>query len=101
MAEPNAHLGVDLVAKDRTVWSGPAIMVSAPAAEGDIGILVGHAPLLSVLRAGSVRIKPADGARLEFQVAGGFLSVDSDQVTIVADAVEAAAPTAGTGPASH
>ena len=56
-----AHLDVDLVAADRTIWSGEARMVSAPSAEGEVGILPGHTPLLAVLRPGEVRITPSSG----------------------------------------
>ncbi|PFG32624.1 F0F1 ATP synthase subunit epsilon [Sanguibacter antarcticus] len=85
-----AQLEVDLVAADRKVWSGPARQVSAPAADGEIGILQGHSPLLAVLRAGRVRITSAEGTHVEAVITGGFISVDSDTVTIVADSVEMA-----------
>ena len=52
--ESVAHLDVDLVAADRTIWSGEASMVIAPSAEGEVGILPGHTPLLAVLRPGEV-----------------------------------------------
>ena len=83
-----AYLAVELVAADRTVWSGEALMVSAPAADGEIGILPGHAPVLAVLKAGSVRIRGVDGGVQLAQVDAGFLSVDKDQVTIVVDSAE-------------
>ncbi len=83
-----APLDVDLVAPDRTVWKGEARMVTAPAAEGQLGILQGHSPVLAILRAGSVTIRPTTGEAFEAHVTGGFLSVDSDVVTIVADSVE-------------
>lgn len=82
-----AHLDVDLVAADRKIWSGEASMVSAPAAEGEIGILPGHSPVLSVLRAGEIRVTPVSGAQVRGTVGGGFLSVDANRVTIVADSV--------------
>lgn len=47
-----AHLEVDLVDTDGTIWSGEARIVSAPASDGEIGILAGHTPVLSVLRHG-------------------------------------------------
>lgn len=83
-----AYLEVELVASDRIVWSGEATQVSAPAADGDIGILAGHAPLLSVLRAGTVRIHGMDGAVLSARVDAGFLSVDANQVTVVVDSAD-------------
>lgn len=81
-----AQLEVDLVAADRKVWSGAAKQVSAPAADGEIGILAGHTPLLSVLRDGVVRVTAVDGDDVTVGISGGFLSVDSDAVTIVVDA---------------
>ncbi|KGM13769.1 F0F1 ATP synthase subunit epsilon [Cellulomonas bogoriensis] len=83
-----AHLEVDLVAADRKVWSGAASMLSAPAAEGEIGILPGHAPVLAVLQPGPVRITPVGEAAVRVAVGAGFLSVDHDQVTVVVDSAE-------------
>lgn len=82
-----AHLDVDLVAADSKVWSGEASIVSAPAADGEIGILPGHSPVLALLRAGEVRVTPVSGAPLRGTIDGGFLSVDANRVTIVADSV--------------
>lgn len=81
-----AHLEVDVVAADRRVWRGTARMVSAPAADGDLGILPGHTPVLAVLRSGDVRIQATDGSSLTVGVDEGFLSVDGDQVTVVVHA---------------
>jgi F-type H+-transporting ATPase subunit epsilon len=88
-----ADLEVDLVAADGKIWSGRARSVSAPAADGEIGILVGHTPVLTILRRGELRVKTSDGEALRWTVDGGFLSVDSDQVTVVVDSVEAATDT--------
>lgn len=93
-----AHLEVDVVAADRRVWRGDARMVSAPAADGDVGILPGHTPLLAVLRAGDVRIQPTDGSSLDIRVDEGFLSVDDDRVTVV---VHAATESDGRGRAGR
>jgi len=83
-----AELEVDLVATDGKVWSGTARQVSAPAADGEIGILAGHTPILAVLRPGEVRVRTAEsGETLAWHVDGGFLSVDEDHVTVVVDAV--------------
>lgn len=78
-------LNVEVVATDRTVWSGEAKVISAPAADGSIGILPGHQPVLAVLRPGKVDITPVAGDKLELEVSGGFVSVDHDTVTIVID----------------
>jgi F-type H+-transporting ATPase subunit epsilon len=81
-------LHVELVAADRKVWAGAASQVSARSVDGDLGILPGHQPLLCVLAEGEVRIN-ADGVWRSAVVSGGFLSVNRDQVTIVAESVDA------------
>ena len=81
-----AQLEVDLVDADGKVWSGAARQVSVPAAEGEIGILPGHTPVLALLRAGEVRVHVSGSPVMRWRVDGGFLSVDSDQVTVAVDA---------------
>lgn len=83
-------LTVELVAADRKVWSGEATRVIARTTDGEIGILPGHAPLLGVLVEGEVRIA-AEGEHVTAQVDGGFLSVDHDRVTIVAESARVGA----------
>jgi F-type H+-transporting ATPase subunit epsilon len=83
MAE-NDQLQVELVAADRTVWSGQATMVIAKTAEGDIGVLRNHMPVLSLLDDGVVSIDPVDGERMYAAVDGGFLSVANNRVSILA-----------------
>lgn len=78
-------LKVEVVATDRTIWSGEASAVTAPASEGSIGILPGHQPVLAVLRPGKVEVTPASGKKVDLEVSGGFVSVDHDTVTIVVD----------------
>ena len=78
-------LQVELVSADRKVWSGEASMVVARTVEGDLGVLPGHAPLLSVLAEGEIKIRPVDGAEVLATVDGGFLSVEHDRVTVVSD----------------
>lgn len=90
-----AELSVDIVAADHIIWSGKASMVSASAIDGEVGILPGHAPLLAVLGAGSVRVQPVSGAKIVAPVTGGFLSVDADTVTIVVDTTEPSIVTRG------
>ena len=78
------QLQVELVAADRTVWSGQATMVIAKTAEGDIGVLRDHMPVLSLLDDGVVSIDPVDGERMYAAVDGGFLSVANNRVSILA-----------------
>ena len=78
-------LEVTLVSADRRVWSGEANRVIARTVDGDIGILGGHAPLLAVLAQGEIRITPTGGDDVVATLDGGFLSVEHDRVTLVAD----------------
>ncbi len=83
-----SHLQVELVAADRKVWEGEASMVSARSVDGEMGILPGHTPVLSVLVSGEVRVHTDSGDGTAV-IDSGFLSVDNDRVTIVADSVDA------------
>jgi F-type H+-transporting ATPase subunit epsilon len=78
-------LQVELVAADRTVWSGEATMVIARTVEGDIGILRGHAPVLSLLTDAVVEIDAGDGEVVMAAVDGGFISVANDRVSILSE----------------
>ncbi len=80
----DTQLQVELVAADRVVWSGQADEVVARTVEGDLGVLVGHAPLLSVLVPGVVKIK-ADAETVVAVVEDGFLSVADDRVSILSE----------------
>ena len=84
-------LQVELVAADRTVWSGEATMVIARTVEGELGVLRGHAPLLSLLADAVVEIDAGDGEVVHAAVDGGFISVANNRVSILsANAVLAA-----------
>ncbi|MFT6972883.1 MAG: F-type H+-transporting ATPase subunit epsilon [Pontimonas sp.] len=83
-----AYLQVTVVSATSEVWSGEASMVVARTTEGEIGILAGHEPTLGVLAAGEVRISTADGQKVTAKAEDGFLSVDNNQVTIVAGLAE-------------
>ncbi|MFE7505077.1 F0F1 ATP synthase subunit epsilon [Promicromonospora sp. NPDC057488] len=82
-----AELSVDLVSLDRKVWSGAATQVSAPSADGQIGILANHTPLLAVLRPGTIKVETTSGPAVEATVTGGFMSVDNNLVTLVVDEI--------------
>lgn len=83
-----AVLDVQVVATDHAVWTGEAKAIRGRTVEGDIGILPGHSPVLAVLSEGELVIEPVEGSQVTAQVKGGFFSVDSDKVTIVADEAE-------------
>lgn len=84
-----SQLHVELVAADRKVWEGDAKQVVARTVDGELGVLPGHTPLLGILVGGEVRIASMSGQIHTATIDSGFLSVDHDRVTIVAEAVEA------------
>ncbi|MGB5952887.1 MAG: F0F1 ATP synthase subunit epsilon [Ornithinimicrobium sp.] len=84
-----ATLEVSLVAADRMVWEGQASMIRVRGSEGDLGIMAGHIPVLGVLVGGDIRIDTEDGSSNTVTIDSGFISVDHDRVTIVADNVDA------------
>src|SRR5215468_10415397 len=83
-------LKVQIVTAEREVYAEDAAdMVVAPGAEGVVGILPKHAPLLTTLQPGVVRVKKG-GSEEAMSVGGGFLQVARDQVLILADTAERA-----------
>ena len=81
----NDQLQVELVAADRSVWSGQATMVIARTAEGDVGIMRNHTPILSLLVNGVVEITAVDGEQHFAAVDGGFISVAHNRVSILSE----------------
>ena len=87
MADTN--LQVEVVSADRLVWSGEATMVVARTTEGDVGILPGHAPILSLLIDGVVAVQTTEGETWVAAVSAGFLSVANNRVSVLAEYAEA------------
>ncbi len=85
------QLEIRVVAADRMIWSGPGSSLIARTVIGEIGILPHHEPVLATLDDGEVRITEEDGGELRIAVHRGFLSVDANAVTILADSAEIAA----------
>jgi len=83
-------LQLDIVSAEREIFSGVVEMVVASGELGEVGIVPGHAPLLTLLKPGEVRLVLAGGAEELFYVSGGMLEVQPHQVTVLADAVERA-----------
>ncbi|MDR1188916.1 MAG: F0F1 ATP synthase subunit epsilon [Bifidobacteriaceae bacterium] len=79
------ELSVEIADWEGEVWSGQARFFTAPSVEGGIGIYPRHEPLLAILREGEVKVEPLDTPEVKVRITGGFLSVDSDIVTVVAD----------------
>jgi F-type H+-transporting ATPase subunit epsilon len=85
-----SELNVSVVAVDRKIWVGAAKSIVAKTTEGEIGIMPGHEPMLSLLVDGLVRIEPVDGEKVVVAVHGGFAAMDSDNVRILAETAELA-----------
>ena len=76
---------VDIVSAEGEIFSGEATMVFAPAEMGEVGIAPRHAPLLTGLKPGEVRVEVPDGEMQYFYVSGGALEVQPHRVTVLAD----------------
>jgi F-type H+-transporting ATPase subunit epsilon len=76
---------VDIVSAEREIFSGLAEMVFAPAELGEVGISPRHAPLITKLNPGEVRVKVSDNESYPFFISGGLLEVQPHLVTILAD----------------
>ena len=76
---------VDVVSAEELIYSGPATFVALPGEVGELGIYPRHTPLISRIRAGSVRIHKPDGEEEFVFVAGGILEVQPDSVTVLSD----------------
>ena len=77
----------EIVSQDRTVYQGEADIVVLPGVEGEMGILPHHAPLLTTLKYGVIKVRSGKAEQV-FSVAGGVAEVQPDLVTVLADAAE-------------
>ena len=77
----------EIVSQDRQVFAGEAEMVIVPGVDGEMGILPNHAPLLSNLKFGVLRVR-YQGQEEIFTIAGGVIEVQPDLITVMADAAE-------------
>ena len=76
---------VDIVSAEREIFAGEAEMLFAPARLGEVGILPGHAPLLTKLKPGEVRVQLKGGEQQAFYISGGMLEVQPKIVTVLSD----------------
>jgi F-type H+-transporting ATPase subunit epsilon len=76
---------VDIVSAEEEIFSGPATMVFAPAAMGEVGIAPRHTQMLTRLKPGEVRVETQNGEELFFYVSGGILEVQPHVVTVLSD----------------
>ena len=78
-------LTVSVISPERVLYEGQARGVVAPAFDGEVGILPSHAPMMTLLGRGVLRVDGGDGSQLRFRVEGGFLQVVEDQVRVVTE----------------
>jgi len=80
-----ATIQVDIVSAEGEIHTGDAAMVFAPAKMGEVGIAPRHAPMLTTLKPGEVRVQDAEGNEQSFYITGGMLEVQPQRVTVLAD----------------
>ena len=80
-----ATIHVDVVSAEESIFSGEAKFVALPGEAGELGIYPRHTPLITRIKAGSVRIEKADGSEEFIFVAGGILEVQPNTVTVLSD----------------
>ncbi|MGI9221260.1 MAG: F0F1 ATP synthase subunit epsilon [Woeseiaceae bacterium] len=80
-----ATIQVDIVSAEGEIHSGSASMVFAPAKMGEVGIAPRHAPMMTPLNPGEVRVQDEEGKEESFYITGGLLEVQPYQVTVLAD----------------
>jgi F-type H+-transporting ATPase subunit epsilon len=76
---------VDIVSAEKEIYSGQAEMVFAPAELGEVGITPRHAPFITRLKPGEVRVKVSETESFPFYVSGGMLEVQPHLITVLAD----------------
>ncbi len=86
---PGRWLHVTVISPASSAFDGAATSIVAPAHDGEVGILYGHAPMVVLLGEGELRIRSLDG-ETRFRVARGFLQVIDNEVSILAEEVEPA-----------
>ncbi|HEX5740200.1 MAG TPA: F0F1 ATP synthase subunit epsilon [Pilimelia sp.] len=87
------QLHVEFVAAEEKIWSGEAEMIIARTTEGELGVLPGHSPLLGQLAEPSeIRVNLPGGTRRVYSVAGGFVSVTAEGVTVLAESASLVSP---------
>lgn len=80
-----ATIQVDIVSAEGEIFTGEAVMVFAPAKMGEVGIAPRHAPLLTDLKPGEVRVEDTEGGERTFYITGGVLEIQPHLVTVLAD----------------
>ena len=85
-----ATMTVDIVSAEAEIWTGTAKMLFAPAVMGEVGVMPRHAPLLTKIRPGEVRVINEEDEEEFFYVSGGMLEILPTGVTVLADTAQRA-----------
>lgn len=88
MATETKLMRLRVVTPEKVVFDGTAKSIVAPAWDGWVGILPGHAPLLTLIGEGLLTAESESGDRSRHHIAGGVMKVESNEVTVLADRVE-------------
>lgn len=80
-----ATLTVSVISPERVLFEGTARSLVAPAFDGEIGIMPMHAPLMTLLGQGTLRVETTEGGTQRFSIDGGFLQVADNQVRVVTE----------------
>lgn len=88
-----ASLNVRVVSPQKVVFEGEASALVAPAWDGQVGVLPGHAPMLALLGAGEMNVERVGGGSDRFHVVGGVLKVERDKVTLLTEYAGTEPPT--------
>lgn len=83
-----APINLEIVSPDRKVYSGEIKSVSAPGIEGGFQVLSNHAPYVTTLGIGKVKIEDVDGNNLIYAISGGIFEVNKNKATILAESIE-------------
>lgn len=76
---------LDVVTPAKNVFSGNVVSVTAPGSEGQFQVLAGHAPFLSSLATGEVRVDLADKSQQTYKVSGGFFEVSANRAILLVE----------------
>ena len=87
MATVEKLMRLKVVTPEAVVFDGTARSLVAPAWDGWVGILPGHAPFLTLMGEGPLSVEPESGERREFEIGGGVMKVEANEVTVLADRI--------------
>lgn len=83
-----SHLSLEIISMYRRVFDGNAVSITVPGTEGELTILPHHIPLITPLKAGEIKIKEEDGKEKFLAIGNGFVMVENNKVSILADSAD-------------